>query len=194
MAPETVLPCYVACDESLSMAGHTSTVARVIATFVDGLRGAMDDDSARVRLGLIGFSDSAQVLVPLGPLGAFEFPSAPRRSTSITSFRKAFRFLLATVEADINRLLSCSAAVRRPLVLFVSDGQPTDPATWPAAHAELIDPARPTHPHLLTAGIGDADTVTLARIATSSVPPGPAAAVFDGFTCSSCCSLLVRRV
>ena len=188
MTPETVLPCYVACDESLSMAGHAKAVATAVASFVAGLHHV----EAQVNLGMIGFSDSAQVLLPVGPLGVFELPSPPRRSTSITSFRRAFTFLLDTIEADLGRLLARSTTVRRPVVLFVSDGQPTDPATWPSAHAALTDPARPTHPHLLTAGIGDADTATLARIATPSPSlEGPAAAVLYGFSCADCCSLLI---
>lgn len=188
MTPETILPCYIARDESLSMAGHATAVASVVAAFVAGLR----DLSAPVNLGMIGFSESAQVLLPLTPLEAVELPSPPRRSTSITSFRRAFTFLLATIESDLGRLLARSTTVRRPVVLFVTDGQPTDPATWPSAHAALTDPARPTHPHLLTAGIGDADTATLARIATPSPAlAGPAAAVLDGFTCADCCSLLI---
>ncbi|NEA32809.1 VWA domain-containing protein [Streptomyces sp. SID13031] len=194
MAPETVLPFYVACDESLSMAEHEQAVAGIVASFAGSLRRAAGSGPARVRLGLIGFSDSAQVLRPLGPLGVFELPSAPRRGTSITSFRTAFKFLLDTIEADVGQLLAGAVAVRRPVVLFVSDGQPTDPATWPTAHAALTDPARPTHPHLLTVGVGDADAATLQRIATPSPPPAcRTAGVIDAFTCSPRCSLLVRR-
>ncbi|GAA1567768.1 hypothetical protein GCM10009789_21490 [Kribbella sancticallisti] len=192
MAPETVLPCYVACDGSLSMAEHDKAVAGIVASFVGRLHRAAATGSAVVRLGLIGFSDSAQVLLPLGPLGVFKLPSAARRGTSITSFRTAFSFLLDTIDSDLGLLLAGSAAVRRPVVLFVSDGQPTDPATWPPAHAALTDPARPTHPHLFTAGVGDADAATLDRIATPSPPPDRRdAAVLDGFTCSTYCSLLI---
>lgn len=194
MAPETVLPCYLVCDESLSMRAHARAVSGIVASFIGGLQRSVESGPELVRLGLIGFSDSAQVLRPLGPLGAFELPPAPHRGTSITSFRTAFRFLLETIEADVDQLLVKAIAVRRPVVLFVSDGQPTDPATWPTAHAALTDPARPSHPHLLTVGVGDADAATLQRIATTSSPAaGPSAVDIDGFTCSSRCSLLVQR-
>jgi uncharacterized protein YegL len=194
MAPETVLPCYLVCDESLSMRAHARAVSGIVASFIGGLRRAVETGPGSVRLGLIGFSDSAHVLRPLGPLATFELPEASGRGTSITSFRTAFRFLRETIEADIGQLLAGAHTVRRPVVLFISDGQPTDPATWPAAHAALIDPLRPFHPHLLTVGVGDADAATLQRIATSSPPAarGPAVAM-DGFTCSSRCSLLVQR-
>jgi uncharacterized protein YegL len=56
--------------------------------------------------------------------------------------------------------------VHRPAVFFLSDGQPTDPATWPAAHAALTDPAWSARPNLIAFGVGDADPATIARIGT----------------------------
>lgn len=196
MDSKTVLPCYLACDDSLSMAGHAQAVGGIVASFVESLQHASGTGPDRVRLGLIGFSDSARVLRPLGPLGTFEMPSILGRGTSITSFRTAFRFLLGTIEADVGRLLAGAGvgAVRRPVVLFVSDGQATDPATWQSAHATLVDPARSAHPHLITEGVGDADGATLRRIATRApATVFRAAEVMDGFSCSVGCSLLVQR-
>jgi uncharacterized protein YegL len=188
MPPETILPCYIACDESLSMADHAAAVSSAVSAFLSDLV-ATAGASTGLHLGIVGFSESAELVRPIGPLGAFDLPVVPRHVTAISSFRRVFRFLLATVDTDVAGLLARPVVVRRPVVLFVSDGQATDPATWPAAHAELVDPARPAHPHLLAIGVGDADTLTLSRIAT--LPSEHGVAALDRFTCSTCCSPLV---
>ena len=54
----------------------------------------------------------------------------------------------------------------RPAVFFLSDGHPTDPATWPAAYERLVDPDWPPRPNIIAFGIGDADAATIGRIGT----------------------------
>ena len=50
--------------------------------------------------------------------------------------------------------------------MLFSDGQPTDPATWPDAFAALTDPAWTARPNMIAVGVGDADPVTMSRIGT----------------------------
>lgn len=194
MVDDVVLPCYVSYDESLSMVEHRTSVAGIVDAFVGDLRRARQSTfpGVDVHLAMIGFSDAVRVLAPLAPLAVPRLLPPSQWRTSITSFRSVFTSLAEIIDHDLDTLRATSREVRRPVVLFVSDGQPTDPATWPAAYTTLTDPHRPTHPHLLTAGVGDADRATLERIATFQ-PAGHdhGEIAVRGFTCSERCSLAI---
>jgi hypothetical protein len=117
-----------------------------LAALKEGLREvyrAVREDpvvAERTRFCLIGFSASAQVLVPLCRLSEVAGLSVLTAGAA-TNFGAAFTFLRETIERDVEALASRFHRVYRPAVFFMSDGQPTDPATWPAAFAALTDPA-----------------------------------------------------
>ncbi|MGQ0838098.1 vWA domain-containing protein [Actinokineospora sp.] len=180
---ERVLPFYAACDESYSMADHMDTVNAGLRE----LRRAVCTDPAvtgTTRFCLIGFAGSAKVLVPLSRLGdVTEMTGLSARAA--TNFGSAFTLLRDTIERDVATLTAASYQVYQPTVFFLSDGQPTDPALWPAAHARLTDPDWPAHPKIIAFGIGDADAATIGRIGTfkaymsdSGITPGQAVREF----------------
>jgi uncharacterized protein YegL len=74
--------------------------------------------------------------------------------------------LYKTIQDDLAELKTNSCTVYRPVVFFLSDGQPTDPTRWPAAHARLVNPNWPARPNIISFGIGDADPTTMAQIGT----------------------------
>lgn len=159
-----VLPFYVVCDQSLSMPNHLDALNAGLTELrrAVGVNPVVAD---RTRFCLIGFSGSAEVLQPLSPLSEIsELAGLPARAE--TNFGAAFTTLRRTIERDIAALAGKSRTVHRPAVFFLSDGQPTDPATWPAAYAALTDPAWSARPDMIAFGIGDADPVTIARIGT----------------------------
>lgn len=167
MFSDHVLPLYLVCDESLSMMDHVDAVN-------DGLRelcravGADPAFAERVQLCLIGFSETPEVLAPL------------RRATEVTeiidvsvrveraasNFGAVFTFLRETITRDVRLLGSRNYRIHRPAVFFLSDGQPTDPVTWPAAFAALTDSSWAASPNVVAFGVGDADPVVIARIGT----------------------------
>lgn len=159
-----VLPCYVVCDVSFSMTDHLDELNAGLREF----RGAVHADpalTARVRVCVVGFAETARVLQPLCPAAELTELTEPV-PTAGTNFGPAFAFLREAIDRDVRGLKADSLRVRRPVVFFTSDGQPTDPVTWPAAFAELTDPAWATRPTMVTYGVGDADVATLGRIGT----------------------------
>jgi uncharacterized protein YegL len=164
MHHERVLPFYALCDESVSLVDHIDAVN-------DGLRElhrAVGTDpvvAERTRFCLIGFSGSPKILQPLCQLSEItEIASLTARAA--TNFGAAFAFLRETIERDVTTLKAQSHQVYRPVVFFLSDGQPTDPATWPAAYDALTDPSWAARPNVIAFGVGDADPAIISRIGT----------------------------
>lgn len=159
-----VLPCYVVCDVSFSMTDHIDELNAGLRQF----RGAVHADpsvAARVRCCVVGFAESPTVLQQLRPAAELAELSGPM-SCAGTNFGPAFTLLRTAIDNDVRTLKARGLHVHRPLVFFTSDGQPTDPVTWPAAFAALTDPSWAARPNMIAFGIGDADRDTLGRIGT----------------------------
>lgn len=162
--PEQILPFYVVCDQSYSMADHLDALNDGLAQ----LHAAVGTDPVvadKTRFCLVGFSGTAEILQPLcRPSDVLRMVSLTTQSA--TSFGAAFTLLRDTIERDVARLKADAYEVYRPAVFFLSDGHPTDPATWPAAYERLVDPEWPPRPNIISFGIGDADAATIGRIGT----------------------------
>lgn len=157
-----VLPCYVVCDVSLSMTDHLDELNAGLREF----HGAVHADSAvaaLVRCCVVGFAGRPKVLRPLYEMATP--PELPEMGRG-TNFGPAFTLLREAIDRDVRGLKAQRVGVHRPIVFFLSDGQPTDPVTWPAAYAALTDPAWTARPHVIAYGVGDADQNTLGRIGT----------------------------
>lgn len=168
--PAHILPLYVVCDQSYSMADHMDALNGRLVELLRALR-ADPALAASVRFGLIGFSETARIVVPLAVAG--EGAGQPVATTGAESnFAAAFTLLRHTIQRDVDSLVAASYVVGRPVVCFVSDGQPTDPAMWPSAHAELVDRDWPVRPRLVAVGLGEVDRTTIGRIGTHRAYPG----------------------
>jgi uncharacterized protein YegL len=192
MCSEHVLPFYVVCDVSCSMTDHLDALNAGLFE----LHRAVGTDPVvadRTRFCLIGFSESPEVLLPLSRLS--EITEISRLvARAATNFGATFTLLRKLISQDIDLLKGQSNQVYRPAVFFLSDGQPTDPVTWPAAYAALTDPAWPTRPNVIAFGVGDADPATIGRIGTfrafmgqDGVSPG---AALSGFARALTASIL----
>ncbi|MGH3757110.1 vWA domain-containing protein [Actinophytocola sp.] len=128
-------------------------------------RGAVHADAsvaARVRCRVIGFAET-----PMAPQPLESFTSLPKLEPCAgTNFGPAFTFVHDTIDRDVRGLKEKRLRVHRPIVFFLSDGQPTDPVTWPAAFAALAERAWAARPNVIAFGIGEADRDTLCRIGT----------------------------
>jgi uncharacterized protein YegL len=162
--PEQILPFYVVCDQSYSMADHLDGLNAGLAE----LHRAVGTDPVvadKTRFCLIGFSGDAQVLQPLCSLSDV-VSLVDLAVRPATRFEDAFTVLRKTIERDVVRLKTDGHRVYRPAVFFLSDGQPTDQTAWPAAYRRLVDPAWSARPNIISFGIGDADESTIRQIGT----------------------------
>ncbi|MER6264652.1 MULTISPECIES: vWA domain-containing protein [unclassified Streptomyces] len=156
-----ILPFYMVCDESGSMAGGG----------VDAINSALPDlhqeistnpsVADKTRFALIGFSTQASVLQPLADLS--ELTQLPSLSAGgVTSFGAAFRLLKDTIEKDVADLKANGHDVYRPVVFFLSDGIPTDEG-WRTDLKELN--SFRYAPKIIAFGISDADIATITEVA-----------------------------
>ncbi|MEU6369841.1 vWA domain-containing protein [Streptomyces sp. NPDC046931] len=156
-----ILPFYMVCDESGSMAGGG----------VDAINSALPDlhqeistnpsVADKTRFALIGFSTQASVLQPLADLS--ELTQLPSLSAGgVTSFGAAFRLLKSTIERDVADLKAEGHDVYRPVVFFLSDGIPTDEG-WRTDLKELN--SFRYAPKIIAFGINDAETSTITEVA-----------------------------
>ncbi|MFI9333845.1 VWA domain-containing protein [Streptomyces althioticus] len=156
-----LLPFYMVCDESGSMAGGG----------VDAINSALPDlhheistnpsVADKTRFALIGFSTQASVLQPLADLS--ELTQLPSLSAGgVTSFGAAFRLLKDTIEKDVAALKAEGHDVYRPVVFFLSDGIPTDEG-WRSALSDLN--TFRYAPKIIAFGISDADAATITEVA-----------------------------
>jgi len=165
-----VVPCYLVCDLSLSMTDHIDHLNAGIREFL----GAAHADSSigdRIRCCVVGFADTPRVLQPLQPLHPVDMlAELPEPGYCVgTNYGPVFTHLRDAIDQDVRLLRAQRLCVGQPIVLFVSDGQPTDPVTWPAAFATLTDPNWADKPNVIAFGIGDADQDTLGRIGTFGI-------------------------
>lgn len=159
-----VVPCYLVCDVSLSMTDHIDELNAGLREF----RGAVHADASvagRVRCCVVGFAETPRVLQPLHPTTRLVELPEPGHGVG-TNFGPAFTLLRDAIDRDVRGLAAGRLRVHRPIVMFLSDGQPTDPVTWPSAFAALTDPTWSARPNVIAFGIGDADHDTLGRIGT----------------------------
>jgi uncharacterized protein YegL len=163
-----VVPFYVVCDQSYSMADHVAQMNDVLRELRERIL-ADPDLAESARLCVIGFSDSARVVVPLCTTEELTEPRILMASAA-TNFASVFALLRDTIERDIASLLVDSYQVRRPTVIFLSDGQATDPAVWSVSYQRLIDPSWAARPRIVALALGDADIATIRRISTVMPP------------------------
>ncbi|HEY2056975.1 MAG TPA: hypothetical protein VGH57_01280 [Amycolatopsis sp.] len=188
--PDRVMPFYVVCDESYSMADHIGTLNDRLGELHDAVA-AEPDVAGGARLCVIGFSGAARIVTPLSPLSRSAGARA-RPTGAESNFGSAFALLRRTIQSDVEALLAESFEVCRPLVFFLSDGQPTDPAIWPSVHADLTTADWPGAPRMVAFGIGDADAATIGRVGTyrafmsaGGVTPAQALHEFAGLLATS---------
>lgn len=160
---EQVLPFYLVCDESGSMAGGIDDMNDGLAK----LHAEIANNPVvadKTRFAVIGFSDDAEVLLPLSDLADVEeIPGLTAKG--LTSFGAAFRKLKQEIQKDVSQLKADGHSVLRPVVFFLSDGQATDRG-WESAHADLVNESFSAYPKIVAFGLEKVDPDTIRRVAT----------------------------
>ncbi|MFB7630106.1 hypothetical protein ACFC0M_04040 [Streptomyces sp. NPDC056149] len=160
-----LLPAYVLADESGSMGPYQSELSGGLISLCEGLR-AEPMIAAKLRLAILGFSDDVQVRLAVADMRTeTTLPKVVIRG--LTNYEAVFDDLLARIPSDVQWLRGEGYKVHRPVVFFLSDGQPTDGGSWRGPHARLIDKTQtPTAPNIVACGIGDAQPATMVEVAT----------------------------
>lgn len=162
-----LLPAYVMADESYSMKPNSVALAEGLVSLHESLR-AEPMIAAKVRLAILGFSGDVEVRLPLADVrGETRLPQFVIRTE--TSYAAAFEDLLTRIPADVRALKAQNYSVHRPVVFFLSDGQPTDDDenAWRGPHRRLVDRAvTPTAPNIIACGVGRAEAQTMLDVAT----------------------------
>ncbi|WP_327104881.1 vWA domain-containing protein [Nonomuraea glycinis] len=160
---EQVLPFYLVCDESYSMQGPPLEAINQELPLIYQEIASNPVVADRARLGIIGFSTTAEVLLPLADLNdVHSIPQLTPRGA--TNYGAAFSLLKQTIEQDIAALKQSGHTPYRPTVFFLTDGLPTD--QWHVEHKNLVDRDFKAYPTILAFGFGDVDATTLQQIAT----------------------------
>lgn len=118
------LPVYLLLDTSGSMHGEpVEAVKNGLQMLLSSLR---QDPYAleTVHLSVISFDNSAQQLVPLTELSAFQPPSL--RARGMTSMGAALKLLAERVDSEVTKTTAEKKGDWKPLVFLMSDGAPTD--------------------------------------------------------------------
>jgi uncharacterized protein YegL len=160
---QEVLLFYIACDESVSMSQNGGI--EVINQSLPELHAQLVQDPLVVdksRISIIAFSDSADVILPMTK--ATDIPDMPGVSeVGGTNYGEAFRVLRETIDRDVDLMKGQGFRVYRPVVFFITDGEPTD-ANWENEYGLLMNSRYA--PHIISWGVDGADAATLQRIAT----------------------------
>ena len=163
MTGQEVLLFYIVCDESGSM-GPNGGIAAINQALPE-LHATLAADPLvvdRIRLSIIAFSDNAEVILPLCKVtDVADMPSLTQ--AGLANYGIVFALLQTTIENDVNYMKSQGFRVHRPLVFFISSGEPLD--IWEPAYQGLAN--HTYHPNIVGYGVDDADPVILAKIATA---------------------------
>ncbi|SDT50321.1 vWA domain-containing protein [Actinoplanes derwentensis] len=177
---QQILPFYLVCDESGSMSGEPIDAINKALPELHYEIGGNPVVSDKTRFCLIGFSNKAEILLPLSDMSTVTSMPALKASGG-TDYRKAFELLRQTINDDVNALKAQGHQVYRPAVFFLSDGHPNS-NQWQETYQALNDQAWRPHPNILAFGFGQADQQTIQQVANTKAfmadgTLGPAAAL-----------------
>lgn len=124
-----ILPVCITIDVSMSMSANGAIEA--LNACLPDLKSMMQDEplvAELARVGIVTFNDSADQLVPMTDLSDVEMPAV--EATGGTSYTAALKATRNFLEQSV-RGFGSNAQYYKPIVFFLTDGQPLDPeASW----------------------------------------------------------------
>jgi uncharacterized protein YegL len=167
--PADVIPVYFVPDESGSMADVTSDMDQGLTATIDALH-KEPGAAAMVRFSVIGFSEDIYEHLRLANLAHLtRSEQIPRfKAYYETWYVNIFKDLRSRIEEDFKRLRQDGFHVRRPIIFFLTDGNP-NPASqpWRQALSELTQEGFKYHPHILAFGLGHVTPEVISEVATN---------------------------
>jgi uncharacterized protein YegL len=162
-APVTgLVPVYVVLDASAAAAGCATELANALRS-LQTLLANSPDVAAAVRLSVLSYADTAEVLLPLTEV-TWQTGIPDLRGGPGCRYAPAFRRLLDLVPLETERLKQQVARVLRPVVFLLAVGEAEDSPQWGDVRAELMQ--HKYHPHLVACGIGEVGGRTVERLAS----------------------------
>jgi len=164
---QVVMPFYLVCDVSGSMAGDMTALNDGIRRLRRAIVAQPQVDDI-AQIGIITFSDNAQVVLPLSQMSEESMPTLHAQST--TNYGSAFTLLARTIESDIAALKAQKLRVYRPAVFFLTDGMPTD-SSWfqtfqrTLTYDKAAGQGMKGHPVFIPFGFRDARKEVLGKLA-----------------------------
>jgi len=156
---ERVLPVWFVIDTSASMFGADADLAgQALSEFHTS---ALDNPvlSSIIWMGILTFSDRAEVLVPLTSIT--EIRAVPLLLPGgATFFSPALNLLIEQVRRAKQNLRAMGHAVYRPLIFFVTDGEPLD-SGW---ERDALVLREDIGVNLVAVGLKDVSPATLQRL------------------------------
>ncbi|MEU8007718.1 VWA domain-containing protein [Catellatospora sp. NPDC049111] len=160
---QVIMPFYVLCDVSGSMAGDLDQLAKGLDELHRGLL-AEPLINDLVMMSVITFNDSARTLVPLAAPEDIVLPQLPA-AAGLTNYSAAFQEFRRVFDADRARLKAVGHRVYRPCVYFLTDGEPTDHNYLQTYESLLTSRNNPAYPYLCVFGFRDATEATVRGLA-----------------------------
>ena len=163
-----VLPICLTIDVSGSMTS-SGAIGAVNACLPDLRAMVLADPTIgeMARLSLVTFESAARTVVPSADIRDITFPVLT--ASGGTSYAAALRETRAAVERAV-RELGRGVRIFRPVVFFISDGEPNDPEpAWLAELAQLQE--MKYRPNVVAFGMADAKLPVIAKLA-SRMPNG----------------------
>lgn len=161
----SLLPVYMVADESGSMGPYlrdlNAGLASLHATLLNEPMVA-----AKVRLSILGFADTVVARLSNADLReSLRLPGLVARGK--TNYGAVFHDLLNRIPADVSNLKAQGFTVHRPVVFFLTDGQPSDQG-WQGPYGTLTNRSvTPAGPNIVAFGIGKAEAKTIGEVATN---------------------------
>lgn len=157
------LPVYIVVDAPAPPRARDVLFDRVLVELYDQLASS-PRVSDLVHVCVLAFSAHPFIAVELTNVG--DLISMPKVACEGgADYPAAFTLLQGRIEADITALSEQGWAVRRPMVLLLSNGAPRDDS-WREAYGRLVDPKRRTRPHIIGYGFSPAAFEFVAQVAT----------------------------
>jgi uncharacterized protein YegL len=157
-----LVPVYVVLDASPATAACTTELSNSLRSLNTVLANSPEVGPA-VRLSVLSFSDSADVLLPITEV-SWQTSVPDVRAGAGCRYEPVFQRLSELVPLETERLKQQAPRVLRPVVFFLGAGVPEDGAQWPAVHDALM--RHQFHPQLVACGIGGVDRHTVERLAS----------------------------
>jgi uncharacterized protein YegL len=118
---------------------------------------------AKTRIGIVAFSDTARVLVPLGRVSELATIPPCLASGAGAHFGNLFRLLSFVIPRDL-RSLTRTARLHPPLVFIMTPGRPVDD-DWPSMKNKFLDSVKKWRLRVVPFGIDHAERHAITELA-----------------------------
>jgi uncharacterized protein YegL len=176
-----LLPVYLVLDTSASMSveyGNDGNAFDAAMTFLPELYDELMHSSSvadKLRVAVITFDEKTAVPVPLSDMEQLKKYAEKLRLNPIvpdgnhTYYGEAFRTLRTEIEKGVQQLQADGYEVYRPVVFFITDGEPNDKDfARDTSYSELTASSFAYRPNLICVGVGEASKERLKKYGASS--------------------------